>query len=96
MKMFAGVLFATAIASPALAQSPQAPPEIVPPPAVVMPPPTIVEPPAGDAFARAPLPRRSPNPAWDVYVEGKYVGSDPDPLVRDQLRRDAQNPGQDD
>jgi hypothetical protein len=31
----------------------------------------------------------SPNPAWDVYfTDGKYAGSDPDPLIRDMLRRD--------
>jgi len=31
---------------------------------------------------------RSPNPAWDVYrTDGSYAGSDPDPLVRDLLRR---------
>src|SRR5262245_32839960 len=31
----------------------------------------------------------SPNPAWDVYdTRGWYVGSDPDPRVRDQLARD--------
>jgi hypothetical protein len=33
--------------------------------------------------------RPSPNSRNDVYdVNGRYVGSDPDPLVRDQLRRD--------
>ena len=32
---------------------------------------------------------RSPNPAWDVYfTDGKYAGSDPDPLVRQMLQRD--------
>src|SRR5439155_5097107 len=34
----------------------------------------------------------SPNPAWDVYnSQGHYVGSDPDPLIRDELRRDLSN-----
>jgi hypothetical protein len=28
------------------------------------------------------------NPAYDVYDGGKYIGSDPDPNVRLQLRRD--------
>jgi hypothetical protein len=28
------------------------------------------------------------NPAYDVYDGGKYLGSDPDPNVRLQLRRD--------
>ena len=33
--------------------------------------------------------RLSPNSRNDVYdVKGRYLGSDPDPLVRDQLRRD--------
>jgi len=32
---------------------------------------------------------RSINPRNDVYdQQGDYVGSDPDPLIRDQLRRD--------
>jgi hypothetical protein len=36
--------------------------------------------------------RPSANPRNDVYnTQGRYIGSDPDPLVRDQLRRD---PGQ--
>ena len=39
----------------------------------------------GGMYRRA----HSPNPAWDVYwTNGKYAGSDPDPLVRDMLRRD--------
>ncbi|PWT90437.1 MAG: hypothetical protein C5B56_05410 [Proteobacteria bacterium] len=40
------------------------------------------------------LRRHSPNPAYDVYDnEGFYVGSDPDPLVRDALRRDHNGRG---
>ena len=31
----------------------------------------------------------SPNPEWDVYVRGEYVGSDPDPRIRWSLRREA-------
>jgi hypothetical protein len=31
----------------------------------------------------------SSNPANDVYVNGKYVGSDPDPSIRSTLARDA-------
>jgi len=30
----------------------------------------------------------SKNPAYDVFVNGKYVGSDPDPTIRTQLARD--------
>jgi hypothetical protein len=37
---------------------------------------------------RAPQhPEHSSNPAYDVYVGGQYVGSDPDPNIRAQLRR---------
>jgi len=44
-----------------------------------------------DSQSRARV-RPSPNSSNDVYdVRGNYVGSDPDPQVRDQLRRD---PGQ--
>jgi hypothetical protein len=33
--------------------------------------------------------QHSPNPAWDVYgIDGQYIGSDPDPLIRSELRRD--------
>jgi hypothetical protein len=32
--------------------------------------------------------RRSTNPANDVYLGGRYLGSDPDPTVRLDLRRD--------
>lgn len=31
--------------------------------------------------------QHSSNPAYDVYVDGRYVGSDPDPNIRAQLRR---------
>jgi hypothetical protein len=33
-------------------------------------------------------PARSSNPRNDVYVNGRYVGSDPDPTVRESLRTD--------
>jgi len=29
----------------------------------------------------------STNPAHDVFVNGKYVGSDPDPFIRSMLSR---------
>src|SRR5262245_41384372 len=30
----------------------------------------------------------SPNPAWDVYdTRGRYIGSDPDPFIRNYLAR---------
>lgn len=31
----------------------------------------------------------STNPAHDVFVNGKYVGSDPDPSIRSMLSRDV-------
>jgi hypothetical protein len=33
----------------------------------------------------------STNPANDVFVNGKYVGSDPDPTIRSTLARDSGN-----
>jgi hypothetical protein len=33
--------------------------------------------------------RRSVNPSYDVYdIHGQYVGSDPDPTIRNQLAND--------
>jgi len=40
---------------------------------------------ASSAFA-APK-KYSDNPANDVFVNGKYVGSDPDPFIRSMLGR---------
>jgi hypothetical protein len=37
----------------------------------------------------------SPNPAYDVYDnQGRYVGTDPDPFIRNELARDP--PGRED
>jgi hypothetical protein len=37
----------------------------------------------------------SPNPAFDVYdTSNRYISSDPDPFIRNELRRDP--PGRDD
>jgi hypothetical protein len=35
----------------------------------------------------------SPNPQWDVYRGGHYVGSDPDPHVRSMMRLDNPSRG---
>ena len=36
-------------------------------------------------------PRHSPRRSWDVYnTNGRYVGSDPDPNVREMIARDHQ------
>jgi hypothetical protein len=43
---------------------------------------------ASSAFA-APK-KYSDNPANDVFVNGKYVGSDPDPTIRSTLARDPE------
>ena len=32
--------------------------------------------------------QHSVNPSYDVYLNGQYVGSDPDPNIRLQLRRE--------
>jgi hypothetical protein len=38
--------------------------------------------------------RHSPNPSYDVYdTQGHYVGSDPDPRVRDELYFDRSGRG---
>lgn len=37
--------------------------------------------------------RHSPNPAYDVYVNGRYVGSDPDPRVRMMMQFDQASTG---
>ena len=46
-------------------------------------------------FVRAPAFRRNPafRRSQDVYRNGSYIGSDPDPLVRDEMRRDHLNTG---
>jgi hypothetical protein len=44
---------------------------------------------ASGAFA-APK-KYSTNTAHDVFVNGKYVGSDPDPTIRSTLARDTGN-----
>jgi hypothetical protein len=62
---------------------------------------------AEDAYAQVPgaesfastivivRPGRSDNPAWDVYdSSGDYIGSDPDPFIRNTLRYDP--PGKND
>ena len=41
------------------------------------------------SFGSARSAPHSPNPEWDVYRNGRYIGSDPDPLVRLMLLRDA-------
>jgi hypothetical protein len=35
-----------------------------------------------------PRPQMSPRREWDVWVQGEYRGSDPDPNIRAMLQRD--------
>ena len=87
----AAAALATMIASPTLAQT------------VGQPAPGARQAP-DQTFGQATRPRRAPsvtediqtdgrrhssNPANDVYLSGKYLGSDPDPTVRLDLRRDV-------
>ena len=87
----AAAALATMIASPTLAQT------------VSQPAPGARQAP-DQTFGQATRPRRAPsvtediqtdgrrhssNPANDVYLSGKYLGSDPDPTVRLDLRRDV-------
>jgi hypothetical protein len=40
-------------------------------------------------FGPRAAPRHSPHRSWDVYnTNGRYVGSDPDPNVREMIARD--------
>jgi hypothetical protein len=79
-KVIAGVALAlaTVLASPAFAQTRVATPWD-----------------AYHAYAQSPRAaftngyRHSPHRSWDVYnTNGRYVGSDPDPNVRDMIARD--------
>jgi len=47
----------------------------------------------GTASASLAATKRSMNSAHDVYVNGVYVGSDPDSFIRNQLARDPPGRG---
>jgi hypothetical protein len=47
----------------------------------------------GTASASLAATKKSTNSAHDVYVNGEYVGSDPDAFIRNQLRRDPPGRG---
>ena len=88
-KLIAAVALASVISSPAFAQH------------------RVVRHNGSDAYAayssspdgrpdlyRAPVRPHSSNPAYDVYdTEGHYVGSDPDPRVREELQFDHNGRG---
>jgi hypothetical protein len=96
MKHFIATLaLASAIALPAVAQTYDQPTR----------PGARLAQPAFDAYARDGYARdvyadsygryRSPNPAFDVYQDGHYVGSDPDPRVRTMMQNDKAMLGND-
>ena len=90
MKAFAAgltLLIVLAALEPALAWTRKAPSHPTAHPRVLHVPPQVAGP-----EVRLVRPPHSPNPAWDVYrINGKYVGSDPDPRVRLMLRKDRVN-----
>ena len=85
--LIATIALASTLAVPAVAQTyyepgPRQPQRVVQPGIGFAP---------DQAYARAYqiYPRqRSLNPAFDVYVDGRYVGSDPDPRVRTMMQND--------
>jgi hypothetical protein len=73
--LFAAAAFAAAFASPALASTSSHPAHAFVPNHGM-----YIYPPDNHPH--------SDNPAWDVYdTRGRYVGSDPDPFIRDMLAR---------
>jgi hypothetical protein len=58
--------------------------------------PALAQPAAPWAPAQDHAPRHphSSNPAFDVYENGQYIGSDPDPNIRAQLRFGHGRPGE--
>jgi hypothetical protein len=76
--IIATAILAALIASPALAQTARRAP---------------AQPSAQSeqSYGRVEAQPRTANPANDVYQAGRYLGSDPDPNVRLQLRLDAEH-----
>lgn len=91
MKLIVAAALAALLASPlalsgsAAAQSAPKPTAAKKNPAPVAAAPAVVE---EQPVAAGPV-SPSGNPEWDVYVNGQYVGSDPDPRVRWSIRREA-------
>jgi hypothetical protein len=75
--LIATVALAAVVATPVLAQT-----------AVRRAPTQQGVPPYDQSNGQSDIRPHSVNPAYDVYDGGHYVGSDPDPNVRQQLRRD--------
>ena len=77
--LLATVALAAVVASPALAQTTRRAP--------VQQYPSQFE----QTYGRSEGQPRSANPSYDVYERGQYLGSDPDPNVRLELRRDFEH-----
>jgi hypothetical protein len=75
--LIAAVALAAVVATPVLAQT-----------AVRRAPAQQSVPPYDQSYGQNDVRPHSVNPAYDAYDGGHYVGSDPDPNVRQQLRRD--------
>ncbi len=76
-KLIAAAAFATVVVSPAFAQT------------IERRGPAQVDPAqSGQVYSQIEGQRRSVNRGYDVYERGQYVGSDPDPNIRLQLRRE--------
>lgn len=77
--LLATVALAAVVASPALAQTTRTQSQLR----------GLNANPNGNPYVYQDSRRRSPNASYDVYdTIGRYIGSDPDPNVRDQLARD--------
>jgi len=91
MRVIIAVVIATLITTPAAAQYSLAPGYSTPPSAPIA---TSKKVKAKAAYAQQY--RGSPhssNPAFDVYVNGDYVGSDPDPRIRATLAHEWRSQG---
>jgi Ni/Co efflux regulator RcnB len=76
MKLLTTVALVAVVATPALAQTRDRTPQRTR---------TVVTQPTNTQDQQ----RRSVNPTYDVYdIHGQYVGSDPDPTIRNQLAND--------
>jgi hypothetical protein len=96
MKLILGAALAAAIATPAAAQmvgfptvSPPSSEALNQRPAMESRAAVVKQPrSAAGAYAQAPGMQRQRAGTTDVYVNGVYVGSDPDPRIRSTLRRE--------
>ncbi len=78
--LLATVALAAVVASPALAQTTRRAPPVQQYPSQF-----------DQTYGRSESQPRSGNPSYDVYENGQYLGTDPDPNVRLELRRDFEH-----